>query len=86
MHDALTVSQPSAGAGMRTSLVIRGGHVVAIFGSGLTRLGRVLGVENGRGLGLHYVLLGICGLSATAITYLPRRLWWLEELPDWVEA
>ena len=50
-------------------------------------LGRVLGVGEGRGIGLLYVLLGICALTIGAVAFLSPRLQGLEEeLPDWVEA
>ena len=50
-------------------------------------LGRVLGVGEGRGIGLLYVLLGICALAVGVIAFLSPRLQGLEEeLPDWVEA
>jgi DHA3 family macrolide efflux protein-like MFS transporter len=61
-------------------LLLEGG---ALAGS----LGRVLGVGAGRGIGLLYVLLGICALCIGAAAYLSRRLQGLEaELPDWVEV
>ncbi len=50
-------------------------------------LGSIFGVGGGRGIGLLYVLLGICALGAGAIAYRSHRLQGLEdELPDWVEA
>lgn len=50
-------------------------------------VGRVLGVGPGRGIGLLYILLGICSMGAGVAAYFSRRLRGLEDdLPSWVEA
>src|SRR6185295_10144645 len=61
-------------------LLVEGG---ALAGS----VGRIVGVGQGRGIGLLYVLLGVFALSVGLVAHLSRRLQRLEdELPDWVEA